>query len=182
MQLSASRSLLLFLLSLALTVTVVAQVPTGALRGMVTDPSKAVITGAQVTVKQKETGAERRATSKSDGVFLISNLAPGEYEVKVVMQGFKTFVSSVTIQVGDTANTEVALEIGAQNETVVVSGDSTSVVNTSDFKVDGVINRQKIDNLPLNGRNYLSLAALEPGVRISTSNPGDANSLVNVQT
>ncbi len=180
MQLSASRSLLLFLLSLALTATVVAQVPTGALRGTVTDPSKAVIAGAQVTVKQKETGAERSATSKSDGVFLVSNLLPGEYEVKVIKEGFKTYISNVTIQVGDTANTEVALEIGAQNETVVVSGDSTSVVNTSDFKVDGVINRQKIDNLPLNGRNYLSLAALEPGVRVGTSNPGDANSLVNV--
>ncbi len=180
MQHSVSRSLLLIFLFLALTVAAAAQVPTGALRGIVTDPSKALIAGAEVTVKNKETGAERGATSKSDGVFLVSNLLPGEYEVKVTMQGFKAHISSVTIQVGDTANTEIALEIGAQNETVVISGDSTSVVNTSDFKVDGVITRQKIDNLPLNGRNYLSLAALEPGVRISTSNPGDANSLVNV--
>ncbi len=180
MQRSASQSLLLIFLFLALVWTAAAQVPTGALRGVVTDPSRAVVAGAVVTVKQKDTGAERSATTKSDGIFLISNLLPGEYEIRATMQGFKAYVSSVTIQVGDTANTEIGLEIGAQNETVVISGDSTSVVNTSDFKVDGVITRQKIDNLPLNGRNYLALAGLEPGVRVSTSNPGDANTLVNV--
>ena len=177
-----SVSLLFFFTSIILTIILpsMAQVPTGALRGTVTDPSKAVISGATVTVKNKGTGAERIATSKTDGDFLINNLLPGEYEVKVTMSGFKTNLSSVTVQVGDTVTTEIALEIGQQSETVVVSGDSTAVVNTSDFKVDGVITRQKIDNLPLNGRNYLTLASLEPGVRVSTSNPGDANSLVNV--
>ena len=180
MRYSVSRSLSLFLILLTLSVIAAAQVPTGALSGAVTDPSKAVISGAVVTIKHKETGIERSATSNSDGVFVISNLQPGEYEIKAVQPGFKTYVASVTIQVGNTSNTEIGMEVGGQNESVVISGDSTSVVNTSDFKVDGVITRQKIDSLPLNGRNYLSLAGLEPGVRVGTSNPGDANSLVNV--
>src|SRR5262245_5877120 len=180
MRYSVSSSLSLLFISLALTASALAQVATGTLRGTVTDPSKSVISGAVITVKHKETGVERGATSKSDGIFVISNLLPGVYELKAVMRGFKTYLASVTIQVGDTANTEINLEVGGQSETVVISGDSTSVVNTSDFKVDGVITRQKIDNLPLNGRNYLTLAGLEPGVRVGTSNPGDANSLVNV--
>lgn len=177
---SVSNISWLLLLFIALAVTALAQAPTGALRGSVTDPSSAVVSGAEVTVKNKQTGAERSATTKADGEFLLNNLEPGEYEVKVLLKGFKASLSSVTIQVGDTANTEIALEVGETSETVVISGDSTSVVNTNDFKIDGVITRQKIDNLPLNGRNYLTLAALEPGVRVSTSNPGDANSLVNV--
>jgi hypothetical protein len=147
---------------------------------VITDPSRAFISGAEITLKRKETGVERRALSKSDGFFLISNLSPGEYEMKVTMRGFKTYLASVTVQVGDTVGAEITLQIGAQNETVVVSGDSTSVVNSGDFKVDGVMTRRKIDSLPLNGRNHLNLAGLEPGVRVGTSNPGDANSLVNV--
>ncbi len=180
MRYSVSRSLSLSLIILMLSVISAAQVPTGALNGVVTDASKAVISGAVVTLKHKETGVERSGTTNSDGGFVISNLLPGDYEVKASMQGFKTYVASVTILVGNTSNTEIGMEVGGQNETVVISGDSTSVVNTSDFKVDGVITRQKIDSLPLNGRNYLSLAGLEPGVRVATSNPGDANTLVNV--
>ena len=131
-------------------------------------------------MKNKATGAERVATSGAGGDFIIINLLPGEYEIKVAARGFKTHIASVTILVGDTATLEVALEVGEASETVVVSGDSTALVNPSDFKVDGVITRQKIDSLPLNGRNFLQLASLEPGVRVNTGQPGNANNLFNV--
>jgi Carboxypeptidase regulatory-like domain len=167
-------------LLIAIAVAALAQTPTGSLRGTVTDPTKAVISDAAVTIKNKETGVERIASSKSGGEFVISNLLPGDYEVKVAAKGFKNSVSNVTIQVGDTATVEIALEVGDASETVVISGDSTALVNPSDFKVDGVITRQKIDSLPLNGRNFLQLASLEPGVRVSTGSPGDANNLFNV--
>ncbi|HZF40460.1 MAG TPA: TonB-dependent receptor [Blastocatellia bacterium] len=169
---------LLFLIAVA--VAAFAQAPTGALRGSVTDPTKAIISDAVVTVKNKQTGAERAVSSRSSGEFVINNLLPGEYEVKVVAKGFKTNISSMTIQVGDTATVEVALEVGDASETVVISGDSTALVNPADFKVDGVITRRKIDSLPLNGRNFLQLASLEPGVRVSTGDPGDANNIFNV--
>ncbi|HEU0183704.1 MAG TPA: TonB-dependent receptor, partial [Blastocatellia bacterium] len=148
--------------------------------GSVGDPTKAAISDASVTVKNKATGAERIATANSGGEFVISNLLPGEYEIKVVAKGFKTYISGVTIQVGDTSTIEVGLEIGEASETVVISGDSTALINPSDFKVDGVITRRKIDGLPLNGRNFLQLASLEPGVRVSIGDPGDANNLFNV--
>jgi hypothetical protein len=168
------------LLLIAVAVVAPAQTPTGGLRGSVTDPTKAIISDAVVTVKNKATGAERIATSGSGGDFIISNLLPGEYEVKVTAKGFKTNIAGVTILVGDTATLEVALEVGDASETVVISGDSTALVNPSDFKVDGVITRQKIDSLPLNGRNFLQLASLEPGVRVNTGAPGNANNLFNV--
>jgi hypothetical protein len=157
-----------------------AQTPTGVLRGSVVDPTKAAISDASVTVKNKETGAERTASANSGGEFTVSNLLPGEYEVKVAAKGFKTYISGATIQVGDTSTIEIGLEVGDTSETVVISGDSTALVNPADFKVDGVITRRKIDGLPLNGRNFLQLASLEPGVRVSIGDPGDANNLFNV--
>src|SRR5499426_1338338 len=173
---------IIFPLSLLIAVTLAApaQTPTGALRGSVTDPAKAIISDAVVTVKNKQTGAERAVSSKSSGEYFINSLLPGEYEVKVVAKGFKTHLSSVTIQVGDTSTLEVALEVGDASETVVISGDSTALVNPADFKVDGVITRRKIEGLPLNGRNFLQLASLEPGVRVSVGHPGNANNLFNV--
>ena len=168
------------LLLIAVAVAAPAQTPTGGLRGSVTDPAKAIISDAVVTMKNKATGAERVATSGADGEFIIVNLLPGEYEIKVTAKGFKTNLASATIQVGDTATIEVALEVGDASETVVISGDATALVNPSDFKVDGVITRQKIDSLPLNGRNFLQLASLEPGVRVNTGQPGNANNLFNV--
>src|SRR5262245_39564850 len=168
------------LLLIAVAVAAPAQTPTGGLRGSVTDPAKAIISDAVVTVKNKQTGAERAVSSKSSGEFFISNLLPGQYEVKVVARGFKTHISGVTIQVGDTSTLEVALEVGDASESVVISGDSTALVNPADYKVDGVITRRKIEGLPLNGRNFLQLASLEPGVRVSVGQPGNANNLFNV--
>lgn len=168
------------LLLIAVAVATPAQTPTGALQGSVTDPAKAIISDAVVTVKNKQTGAERAVSSKSSGDYFINNLLPGEYEVKVMAKGFKTHIAAATVQVGVTATLEVALEVGDASETVVISGESTALVNPADYKVDGVITRQKIDGLPLNGRNFLQLASLEPGVRVSTGQPGNANNIFNV--
>jgi hypothetical protein len=177
---SASRLLLITSLLLALSLTTIAQIPTGSIRGTVTDPSGALISDARIEVKNRNTGAERLTRTDSDGNYNVPNLSPGEYEVKVIMTGFKLGLATVTLKVGDTITSDFSLEIGEATETVVISIDTSAAVNTADFKVDGVITRQKVDGLPLNGRNFLQLAALEPGVRVSTGNPGDANNLFNV--
>jgi hypothetical protein len=157
---------------IALTAPSLAQAPTGGVRGAVKDQSDSVISGARVTVVSKGTGAERHFTTKSDGQYQIGNLPPGEYEVKVAANGFKSGLAPVTVQVGENLSIDFNLEIGATSETVVVNSD-TPTINTSDFKIDGVVNRQQIENLPLNGRNFLQLAMLEPGVSVvATSNPG----------
>jgi hypothetical protein len=172
MQRSASRLLSVVLLYAVLAITVFAQVPTGRVRGVVTDPSKAVVAGATVTVTNKGTGLERRVTTNADGEYQVGTLPPGEYEIKVTMSGFKTYLTIVTIQVGENITSDAMLEIGQTSETVVVAGE-TPAINTTDHKIDGVVNRKQIESLPLNGRNFLQLALLEPGVTVeATDNPG----------
>lgn len=177
----SARMISLISIMLMSCLTVMAQqAPSGTMRGTVTDPSRAVLAGATVTIKNKSTSAERVATTGSDGAYLIGNLVPGEYELKITMSGFKSQLVVVNVQIGETLTLDTSLEIGQTSETVVVSAETVTTINTADFKVDGVISRQKVDGLPLNGRNFLQLASLEPGVRVSTGNPGEYNNLFNV--
>jgi len=165
----------------ALTALSLAQAPTGVVRGEVKDSSDSVISGARITVVSKGTGAERHFTTKSDGQYQIGNLPPGEYEVKIAADGFKTSLTPVTVQVGENISVDFKLEVGATSETVVINSD-TPAINTSDYKIDGVVNRIQIENLPLNGRNFLQLAMLEPGVDVTaTAAPGtSANNFFRV--
>jgi hypothetical protein len=164
-------SLFCFLVSLV-ALPSFAQAPTGTIRGTVTDPSKAVVPNATVTVKNKGTGAERKVTTSSTGEFQIPTLPPGEYEVKVTASGFKTGQSDLTLQVGESVTADFDLQVGQASETVVVTAE-TPAINTTEYKIDGVVNRKQIDSLPLNGRNFLQLAMLEPGVTVeAVDNPG----------
>ncbi|MGE0127452.1 MAG: carboxypeptidase regulatory-like domain-containing protein [Blastocatellales bacterium] len=163
-------SLLLFLT--ILVIPTIAQIPTGGVRGAVKDQTDAVVSGARITMINKDTGAERHFTTRADGEYQIVNLTPGEYEVKVTAGGFKTALSPVTVQVGENISLDFKLEVGAANETVVITSE-TAPINTTDFKIDGVVNRKQIENLPLNGRSFLQLAMLEPGVTVeAVDNPG----------
>lgn len=156
----------------ATTISAFAQTATGTINGIVYDPSKAIISGAKVTATNKATGVERSATSNSTGAYVFSAMRPGDYEIKVAMSGFKTQVIPFTLQVGETLTADINMEVGQANETVVITGES-AVINTTDHKIDGVVSRQQIENLPLNGRNFLQLAMLEPGVTVSaTDAPG----------
>src|SRR5215470_8574296 len=175
MKSSASRfSHLLPLLPvlIAIAVNAVAQAPTASIRGIVSDPSKAIISGATVIATNKATGSTRSANTNSVGEYQFSALPPGEYEVKVTMQGFKSELRPLTLRVGENITLDFSLDVGQANETIVVTGE-TPVLNTTDYKIDGVVNRKQIENLPLNGRNFLQLALLEPGVSVdSVDNPG----------
>jgi len=93
MQRSASYVLSTLLTLFALALPALSQTGTGSLRGIVTDPSKAILTGAKVTLINKENGAERTAQSNSAGEYQFSAVQPGEYEIKVTMQGFKSQIT-----------------------------------------------------------------------------------------
>jgi hypothetical protein len=155
------------------------QSPTGSIRGTVTDPQGAVIQNASVTVTNKNNGSVTTINAGNDGIYSLSGLQPGEYEVKIEAQGFATQLVRVTVQVGNTSTGDAQMRVGGKDEIVDVTSEAP-LINRQDYKLDGVISRQKIDNLPLNGRNFLQLASLEPGVSVSTSAPGDANNLFNV--
>ncbi|MCI0661426.1 MAG: TonB-dependent receptor plug domain-containing protein [Acidobacteria bacterium] len=86
--------------------------------------------------------------------------------------GFKTQIKTLVLRVGDNLTSDFALEIGQASETVVITGD-TPTISTTDYKISGVVNRKQIESLPLNGRNFLQLAMLEPGVNVeATAAPG----------
>ena len=169
------------LLFIAITVQAFSQAPTSSVRGIVSDPSKAIVSGAKVVITNKGTRVQRTTTSNSAGEYLFTALQPGEYEVKVEVRGFKSQVTVIMLQVGESLTSDFELSIGEASETVVITGD-TPTINTTDFKIDGVVNRQQIESLPLNGRNFLQLALLEPGVGVeATASPGtSANNFFRV--
>jgi Carboxypeptidase regulatory-like domain len=140
-------------------------ISTGSIQGSVTDPSGAVVPNAKISINNKATGRVVTVRSTSAGAYTSGALTPGDYTLRVEAQGFKTTELAVTVQVGVTAPGNVKLELG-QN-TQVVEVQSTSVeVNTQQATVQGVLTEQQIENLPINGRNFLDLAQLEPGVQI----------------
>lgn len=137
---------------------------TAALSGTVLDPNGAVIQGATVTVTQNATGVKRETRTTDEGFFVIPGLAAGEYEVLTQAKGFSNhLITAVTAQVGQ----NLALNINLQLGTIVDSpGDlygEAPLVDTTTSVVDGVIDKRTIENLPLNGRNFLELALLIPG-------------------
>jgi Carboxypeptidase regulatory-like domain len=139
-------------------------VSTGSIVGTVTDASGAVVSGAKVTISGS-TGQTVKTTSGAQGGYSTGNLVPGAYTVRVEAKGFKTAQLPVDVQVNNTANGSVKLEIG-QESTIVDVQASDVQVNTEQATVQGVLTSSQIENLPVNGRNFLDLAQLEPGVQI----------------
>lgn len=157
-----------FVLALCIAVAataVFAQEPTGAIEGTVTDPQGAIVQNATVTAQNAATNFSRSATTNDNGRFRLSQLPPGTYEVKVGGPNFKTsVVSSVVVAVGQTLPLDVQLQVGGATETVTVVGGGEVQIDRTENTVSGVVNTRQIQNLPLNGRNFLDLAQLQPGV------------------
>src|SRR6185437_2918622 len=140
-------------------------ISTGSIQGTVTDPNGAVIPNATVTVTNKATGQAIKVKSSGSGAYNSGPLTPGNYEVRVESQGFQTQVVQVPVQVGVTANGSAKLTVGKASEVVEVTSTGIAI-NTEQPTVQGVLTTQQIENLPINGRNFLDLAQLEPGVQI----------------
>src|SRR5262245_56946044 len=157
-----------------------AQVPTGALAGAVTDATGAVVPNAMVTLTNKETGATRVVDSNSDGFYSAASLPAGEYEMKVVAKGFSALLRVATVLTGSTTTINISLQVGQTNEIVTVTGATASAINYESNTVQGVVTRKQIDSLPLNGRSFLNLAQLEPGVTVQLGNPAQFNAQFNV--
>ncbi|MBO0858626.1 MAG: TonB-dependent receptor [Chloracidobacterium sp.] len=153
---------------LVVSTAVMAQHIRGALEGTVVDQNGAVLSGAKVIVKNEATSAESSTTANDRGYFNVQNLEAGIYTVTVEQSGFRKYVAKdVNIKVGAVTPLNISLQIGATEQTVEVTATSTeAVVDTSRATVDGVIMAKTIENLPLNGRNFLDLAQLEPGVQV----------------
>jgi len=160
-------NLTILALVILLSATMIAQttVGTGSIVGTVTDPSGAFVSGAKVTITNTQTGQVIDLTSNSSGAFSSGALPPGSYKVQISYKGFSTISIPLTVQVGNTSTANGKLQLGQENQEIEVQGSQVSV-NTEQASVQGVLNSQQIENLPINGRNFLDLAQLEPGVQI----------------
>src|SRR6266436_6766135 len=142
------------------------------LQGSVRDPKGAVVAGETVTARNTATNSSRDATTNDDGFYKITNLSPGDYEVTVKAQNYKTaVVPSVNVTVGQTANQDIPLEVGEVSATVTVTTAAPNIVETTGTAVASTVDQQRIQNLPINERNYLSFALIASTVGRDNGRP-----------
>jgi hypothetical protein len=139
-------------------------VSNGSIAGTVTDASGAVVSGAKITITGP-TGQTITLTTSAQGGYSSGGLIPGIYKVRIEAKGFKTAQVQLDVKVDNTANGSAKLELG-QESTVIEVQASEVQINTQQAEVQGVLDANQIENLPVNGRNFLDLAQLEPGVQI----------------
>jgi len=136
---------------------------TASISGRVEDATGAGIGGATVTVKNLETGATRVVTTSESGNFRVLSLPVGRQEVKVEKAGFKEAVrTGINLEVGQEAVVNLQLQVGEFAQQVIVSAEAP-VVNTTTASVSGVVGEREVKDLPLNGRSFDNLIALNPG-------------------
>lgn len=137
---------------------------TGAISGTVTDPTGAVVVGAQVKVTDVATGETRTAQSNDHGLFVVSLLQPGQYKVVVTKQGFKAASSpDVQVTVAETKTLNTQLQPGAVTETITVATSNVQL-DTESSELGRVTDSEMVENLPLVSRNYTQIIGLNPGV------------------
>ena len=152
-----------------------AQSASATLQGTVTDPSGAVVPGAKVHIVSATTGVVRDITSTDSGAYAAANLSPGRYTVTVSAAGFSTKVEKdVALSVGGVRDFDVALAVSGTDTTITVES-STNQVNAADSSVQGLVDGKQTRDLPLNGRDWTTLATLNTGVsQIQTQFAGAA--------
>jgi len=147
---------------LSLAQTTVSQ---GSIQGTVTDQTNAVVPGATITITSLATGQVVTVKTSSTGTYNSGGLPVGDYQVRVQAKGFKTEQLSILVQITVTSSGNVKLEVGPETTTVEVQATAVAV-NTEQSAVQGVLSGEQIDNMPVNGRSFLDLAQLEPGVQM----------------
>jgi len=156
-------------LLLTVAVTATAQQNTGTILGVVKDSSGAVVPGASITILNEETSLTRTVITGENGAFRAPALPVGRYTVRVELAGFRAQAQrGLVLEVAQELVVNPTLEVGAvPQEEVVVSGEAP-LVNTTSSALGSVVNEQSMSDLPLNGRNYVDLTMLQPGVSPQT--------------
>lgn len=144
------------------------QQPTGSIEGTITDERGAALAGVTVEITEKATQRTITVQTNNDGYFVVRSLLPGRYDVSISKQGFAPEkIEDIIVQTGQVANASAQLKVGSLAETVQIVGTESQLqVDTARQTVDGVITAQQIEQLPLNGRNFLDLAQLQPSVQV----------------
>ena len=157
---SASGTALVLLVSLS---AAYAQAPTGTITGIVNDSTRAVVADARVSIANPATAQTWTVNTSAEGIYTAAALLPGEYQVIAEVPGFKRTRVEARVEAGTTTSVDLVLELGAVTDSVTVTA-AVPVVHYDHHQIGGVVGREQIASIPLNGRNFLELAKLEPGV------------------
>src|ERR1700736_3956609 len=169
---------ILFLLVAVLFVAAGAQAEvTGKITGVVSDQSGSVIAGATVLVTNMATGVKQTTKTDQDGVFTFPVLPVGQYQMDVTSDGFKDYTKTgLVIDIDSSLVVDVTLQVKEQDQSIVVTEDAAQV-ETTDTQLGQVLGTKKVTEIPLNGRTYTDLFALQVGVTpITTSGAGNSTS------
>jgi Carboxypeptidase regulatory-like domain/TonB-dependent Receptor Plug Domain/TonB dependent receptor len=145
----------------------------GDLSGLVRDRSQSAVPMASVTVRNEKSGSERSTVTSTTGLYSFSFLDPGSYTLEIRASGFQTGrQTGINLAVGQSARLDFTLDLGTVEQSVTVRSE-TSLIPTDSSTISTTVNRQFIENLPLNGRSFQSLIALTPGVVITKATFGE---------
>ena len=151
-----------------------AQSTNATITGRVTDPGKAVLPGAKVTLINAGTNVARSATTDAAGSYVLTNVPPADYRLQIEKEGFKSVIKpGVVVHVQDNLEINFELALGAVSESVTVTGGAP-LVNTQSAAVSTVVDQTFVKNIPLNGRSFQDLISLTPGVVTQNPNRGGA--------
>lgn len=151
-----------------------AQLSTADIVGTVTDPTGALVPNAKVTLQNLDTHQERSATTNSTGDYLFTLLPVGRYSITVKASGFKTAnVTNLSVEAGDRARSDVHLATGTESDTITVDA-STPLLQADNATVSSTVTAKAVQDLPLNGRNFVQLVQIVPG-----ANEGPGNGLTS---
>jgi hypothetical protein len=134
-----------------------------SITGSITDKSSAAVAAAKVTIQNLETQAVKEAITEESGIFTIPFLQPGKYKVTASKSGFKPVFQDITLEVNQTARFDFQLEVGNVTESVEVRA-SNPLIESDTSSIGQVVEQRQVAELPLNGRNFVQLATLGPGV------------------
>ena len=161
-------------LGIALSSTPAAAQFSASVQGIVADQSGAVETGVTVTARNLETQAAVRALTNDTGVYRLSSLAPGRYEIPAEISGFQPSRTEVRLETAQTAGVNLTLSVAGASEQVSVVGTNSEVFNPAETRVQTTIRTETLQELPLQGRNFLGLVALgraSPAMAPSAAEP-----------
>ena len=162
---------------LVASIPAVGQVLTASVDGTVRDPTGALIPGVEITLTNTETNAARETVTNDSGLFVFPQVRRGLYRIATEMPGFSSaLVEGVQVAVDTPATVDIVLELGTVNETIIVTAAvAQSVVNDINAEINTHLEREQIQDLPLNGRNVTQLALTQAGVTSAGSSARSAS-------
>jgi len=169
---NSKRSIALAMVLFLIAAVAGAQTDTGKIAGSITDPTGAAVVGATVSATNEQNGLAKQDTSDASGHYDLPELPAGRYTLTVTFKGFQTSkLTNVVLDAASSREVPFKLVVGQVNQEVVVTSVAENQVNTADAQIASTLSGKQIDDISLNGRNYVQLMRLLPGVVSTTLDP-----------